>query len=185
MAKIASSTSALAGVNAPAHPPIDRRAPAAVPVGDTPTRRASRRRFFMEAGATIVTALGVTAAVLVPDPSWGNPQEPRAGARLPDPDAHLVTLCADYIEAVRSYNEDGGTAEPEDDPAWAALNALEDRIEDTPAHTLAGVAAKSRVAAFLARNLDGTHHFGDSYTGRWPEMVVRDVLRLVGVEVPA
>lgn len=141
----------------------------------TPT---SRRRLLSGAAAAL-TGAGFAAAVLSPDPVWGEP------VQVVGPDDELIAACGEYVTAVNAYNAPNEREDPANDEMWAEMKDLEDWIEETPSRTLAGLAAKARVVALLARNPDGTHSFGDSYTGRWPEQVVRDVLRLVGEEVPA
>ncbi len=165
-------------VNAALRPSADRRA-TVIPDGDTPPRRALRRRFLLEAGATIAASLGVTAAVLSPDPVWGAP------ATDAGPDAELIAACDRFTRAMRAYNADRSGLDSRLDPLWAELTTAEDEAQAIPARTLAGAAAKARVAMTLGTQPDGTVRMGDSYTGAWPEEVVRDVLRLAGIEVPA
>ena len=45
---------------------------------------------------------------------------------------------------------------------------------------MAGVVALCEVAMHWARQPDGTEDFNTSYTGDWPELVVRAVLRIAG-----
>ncbi|WP_135469815.1 hypothetical protein [Crenalkalicoccus roseus] len=104
-----------------------------------------------------------------------------AGAiAAPNPDARLIRLCAEYVEALAAYNRDGGQLECAEDPLWHAVAAAEARLDGLTAHTLPGVIAKARVAMHLARQPDGSEDFSSSYTGDWPEQVVRDLLRLQG-----
>ncbi len=145
-------------------------------------RRASRRRFFAEAGATIAAALGVTAAVLAPDPSWGSPVEAPGGAKLlrantasrdftrrADPDAHLLSLCASYhavharrtaLSAAWDADTAAGFVQATDtqwDAAWSANvdaehNAADAVLPVSPT-TLHGLAAKAAVAQSVAAGM--------------------------------
>ena len=166
------------GVNALARPIAVRREAGAL-VGSATDRRTPRRRFLAEAGATIAASLGVTAAVLAPDPVWGTPVST-------SPDAALIAAYDNYVRALATYNQHGGqTFDPNDDPLWHALEAAEERAADIPAETMAGLAAKARAAAAAGRMPDGSVNLGDSYAGNWPRRLVCDVLRLSGAEVPA
>ncbi|WP_376091247.1 hypothetical protein ACE7GA_21375 [Roseomonas sp. CCTCC AB2023176] len=105
------------------------------------------------------------------------PPPPPPGAH---PDAELIRLCAAYVEAVDAYNRDGGHLECEDDPLWHAVAAVEEPLGELEPRTLAGLAAMARVAHFLAQQPCG-ENFSDSFTGDWPERVVRGVLTLAAV----
>ena len=73
----------------------------------------SSGRFLLEAGATVATALGITAAVLAPDPTRSAP------AADAEPDAALIAACDRFIRVTDTYNAAGSPLEPEDDPLWA------------------------------------------------------------------
>ncbi len=134
--------------------PTARRAPPATPAvtEHTPTRRAPRRRFLLEAGATLALSLGATAAVLAPDPTWGAP------AADAGPDAELIAACRafDALEVQeRALYNSAHTIEDEDrvEPEAAALSA-----QQTPlvaiicglrATTPAGHLARARTLALL------------------------------------
>jgi hypothetical protein len=129
---------------------------------NTPSRRKALK--FAAAAAAGTTALLAPAAASA---------APAAGA-----DAELIEMCADYIEAIDAYNADGGHLELDDDPLWHTVEAIEERLDGRAAGTLAGVVAKARVAACLARLPGGVEDFSDSIIGDWPEQVVRDLLAL-------
>jgi hypothetical protein len=127
--------------------------------GDTPSRRK-----LMKLAATAAAA--APAGVVV-----GSAQG--AGA-----DAELIRLCSEYMEAVTAYDASGARLAPEDDPLWHAVEAIELRLDDLATGTLAGVVAQARAALSLARQPDGSEDFSTSYTGEWPERLVRDLLWL-------
>ncbi len=180
MARTADTTSALADANALAHP-ADRRATAA-PGGDTTPRRALRRRFLMEAGATLAVALAPVAAVLAPDPVWGA-AERRGAATLPDPDAHLVALCAAEVarsEQIATILKGDGTGIAFDMvlEVWELQKAsieAQAAIAALPAFTGAGARAKAAVVQ---------HHWSDSLAARRgvAASLVDDLLRLLPAE---
>jgi hypothetical protein len=101
-----------------------------------------------------------------------------------DPDAEVIRLCGEYIEAVTAYNAHhnahGGCLACEDDPLWHAILAVKQKLDGLAPRTIEGVAAKARVAVFLARQVDGSENFSESYTLDWPERVICDLLRLAG-----
>lgn len=98
----------------------------------------------------------------------------------PGADAELIRLCDEYLRALAAYDRDGGHVESADDPLCHALEALEQKLDGLEARTMEGVIAKARVALFSAQQLDGSEDFSTSYTGDWPEQVIRDLLRLHG-----
>jgi hypothetical protein len=93
-------------------------------------------------------------------------------------DAELVRLCAAYTAALDVIDNSKSVLEPDDNPAWRAAQAMEDRLLEIPATTFEGLMAKARVAQHQARQPDGSENYSDSYTGCWPEQIVRDLLRL-------
>jgi len=96
-------------------------------------------------------------------------------------DAELIRLCGDYVRTVAACNDLSGQLDlDDDDPLWAAADALEGWLEGLRAHTLAGVIAEAKVAAFLAKQPDGSEDFSDCCTVEWMRRVVRDLLRLSG-----
>ncbi|MFZ6762127.1 hypothetical protein [Pseudoroseomonas sp. WGS1072] len=97
---------------------------------------------------------------------------------LPHADAELIRLCGAYIEALDAYTDSGSQLDCEDDPLWQAIEALEEQLDGLTARTLDGVAALGRVAQRWALQQDGSENFDTSFTGDWPERVVRNVLRL-------
>ncbi len=156
MARKATTTPASAGVNAPAHLAAVRRAPAASG-GDAPQRRAVRRRFLLEAGATLALSLGATAAVLAPDPTWGAPAA--------DPDAELIRLCQAAVDnSLQFLSLSQDTADlrlPRPANVERKFAKLVERtwearetISAIPAHTLAG--ARAKAAALRADWIPGT-----------------------------
>ena len=54
------------------------------------------------------------------------------------------------------------------------------RVRRMETRTMAEIAAIARVALCWSRPPDGREDFDTSFTGPWPERVVRDVLRLHG-----
>lgn len=134
---------------------------------------ATARRALLR-GAAGLCAAGAALASCQPAHASG------AVDAAPGPDAELIRLCAAYTAAVDAYNSYGGHVDPEDDVLWHAVEAIRDRVDELTARTLAGVVAKARVVRHLARQLDGSLDYGDSFTGDWPEQVVRDLLRLHG-----
>lgn len=106
----------------------------------------------------------------------------QAGATPPggNPDADLIRLCGEYIQALDAYNREGGALEQEEDPLWEAVEALEDQIAGLQAQTFGGLVAKARVAAHQARQDDGSYDFSTTHTGEWPGQVVQDLLRIIG-----
>ena len=95
-----------------------------------------------------------------------------------DPDAEVIRLCGEYMQAVDALNAHGGRLECEDDPLWHAISAVKRKLDGLAPRTIEGVAAKARVAVFLARQVDGSENFSEGFTLDWPERVVRDILRL-------
>lgn len=95
-----------------------------------------------------------------------------------NPDADLIRLCDALIAAGAAYEHSDGNLEPEDDPLWSAIQAIEEQLDGMQATTIAGVLAKVRVAASWARQPDGSENWSTSYTGDWPEQVCRDLLAL-------
>ena len=131
MAKLASSTSATAGVNAP-----------------------SQRQLLGSGALAALTGAGFAAVVLSPDPVWGE-AERRAGATLPDADAALLQLGLDLTAAWRAegalWQAVGAASEADEDRLWEQASALSkrteelvDRIRDISATTLPGVLVKVR-----------------------------------------
>ncbi len=161
--------------------PTARRVPPTAPAvtEHTPPRRAPRRRFLMEAGATLALSLGATAAVLAPDPVWGAP------ATDAGPDAALIAACDRYIRAVQTYDADPSDIDMDVDPLWHEVEAAREAAEDIPARTFSGLVAKAQVAVHLGTMLDGSVNLSESYALSWPGDVVRDVLGVAGIEVPA
>lgn len=125
----------------------------------------SRRSFLALAGATTAAGIVDSSADL-------------SAATLPGPDADLIQLCSDYIEALDAYDREGGFLESELDHLWHAVEAIEERLDALTATTLDGIAAKARVALRLARQPSGREDFSRAYVGDWPEQVVRDLLRV-------
>ncbi len=134
--------------------PTARRVPPATPAvpEHASTRRSPRRRFLLEAGATIAASLGVTAGVLSPDPTWGAPV---ADA---EPDAVLIAACTafDALEAQECalYN----SARTVEDEARIELEAAALAEQQRPlvatictlrATTAAGHLARARTLAML------------------------------------
>lgn len=101
-----------------------------------------------------------------------------AAASPPHPDAELIRLCDAYLSAVAAYNASGGELEYEEDPLWLAIDHIREQLNEMAPETIDGVLAEARVAAWLAVQLDGSEDFSDSFTGDWPERVVRHLLRL-------
>ena len=164
-----------AGVNAPAHPPAERRA-AALPVGDAPTRRSSRRRFLAEAGATIAASLGVTAVMLSRDPSWGNPVECHGG--VTHLDATLLAACAEVIALQDRIDALWAERAGDEDAIDAAVAPIEaeqeeplERVCALRATTLAG--HQARVRALLAWDKDPP----TADDGCWNDAMVGALLR--------
>ncbi len=155
MATHAPTTSAPAGVNAP-----------------------SRRRLLGGLALGAVTTIAPVAAVLSPDPVWGAP------AAI-GPDADLIAACDRYIRAVRTYDADPSDIDMDVDPLWHEVEAAREAAEDIPARTFAGLVAKAQVAVHLGTMLDGSVNLSESYALNWPGDVVRDVLGIAGIEVPA
>ncbi len=185
MAKIASSTPGPRAVNAPAHLTADRRAPAS-PGGDAPPRRAPRRRFLLEAGATIALSLGATAAVLAPDPTWATP----AAA---EPDAELLAACAEFDRLDRSHGAivNAAKTSAEEEEADRLVSAMEERWQaaldavcSLRATTVAGHRAR---AASLALFVGGSKRMeADAEAGGyWDERLCAALVRDLVGEVPA
>jgi hypothetical protein len=101
-------------------------------------------------------------------------------AAKPDADAELIALCAEYIQRTKDYDTVDTGLESDDDPRWPGLVHAEKRALGLEAQTLKGVVAKAQVALFSAQLPGGRENFDTSYTGDWPEQVVRDLLRLSG-----
>ncbi len=161
-------------------PTARRVPPAAQPAPEhTSDRRSHRRRFLLDAGATLALSLGATAAVLAPDPTWGAP------ATDAEPDAELIAACDRYIRAMDAFEDDDSDLDFNVNPLCHAMEAAEEAAQDIPAQTMAGVIAKARVAVAMGTSRDGTVRLGNSYAGEWPGDVVRDLLRLVDGQVPA
>ncbi len=158
-----------------------RRSVHAVPAvaEHSPTRRASRRRFLLEAGATVATTLGVTAAMLSPDPVRSAP-DTNAGL-----DAVLIAACNRLIRASAACDADTSDLDAEECPLIAELEAAEAEVRAIPPRTVAGVAAKARLAIALGRQRDGTVDLSPGGVGDWTELVVWDLLRVAGEQVPA
>lgn len=97
-----------------------------------------------------------------------------------NPDAELIALCAEYIQRTKDYDTVDTGLESDDDPRWLPLVHAEERALSLEAQTLRGVLAKAQVALFSAQLPGGIVNFDTSYTGDWPEQVVRDLLRLYG-----
>lgn len=132
-----------------------------------PQAPAARRRILIGL-ATLGASSGI---VLAPNGAF---------ATSAHPDAQLIALCGDYMQAITVYNSDAGNLEPAIDPLWQAVGAIEGQLDGLTAKTLEGILAKARVAMFHAQLPDGREEFCTSYTGDWPEQVVRDLLRLHG-----
>jgi hypothetical protein len=92
----------------------------------------------------------------------------------PDPDAELIALCTEFARLERQWwtLHDEGADQVEDDPeraiALTSLKAREDEIAPTiwrsPAHTLAGIQAKSRAwAAFSPEILDADGSWDEKF----------------------
>lgn len=97
-----------------------------------------------------------------------------------NPDAELIRLCAEYVRVLAVYDRDGGRVESDHDPLWHAVEAAKRKLDGLEAHTMEGVVAKARVALYTAQQPDGSENFSTSFTGHWPEEVIRDLLRLHG-----
>lgn len=93
-------------------------------------------------------------------------------------DAELIRLCAAYITASDIYNADCSGLNYEVDPLWHALERLEAQLEDLTASTFEGLLAKARVAQHQARQPDGSENYKSSFTGDWPERIIRDLLAM-------
>ncbi len=158
------------GVTAPTHPLANRRAVPA-PVGDAPDRRASRRRFLAETGATIAAALGVTAAVLAPDPNWG-------AATTSNPDAALLALCAAFhalhAEAEATTTDEALTA------AQERRREVQHQLQPIAPITAAGQAANAKVAMHL---LDEA--FGSRFPGDFLDFGLTTLAEIAGTPLPA
>jgi hypothetical protein len=103
------------------------------------------------------------------------------GAAQPNLDAELIALCDRYIAALHAFNTDPEERDHDDSPLGAAVDALADALDEAPApRTLAGVLAEARVARFLARQPDGSLEYEDPFTLGWCEVVIEDLLRVMG-----
>ncbi len=169
--------------------PTARRVPPAPPAATehTLSRRAPRRRFLMEAGATIALSLGATAAVLAPDPTWGAPAAEDAG-----PDAELLrlgrelTACHEAKARAWLAVEDVRDTVLDEDPVWQAAEAAADRvraviaqIEACTATTLPGVLVKARALAWCRSNDPATV---ETFPATWVEWFGAQ-LKNVGLEL--
>ncbi len=161
-------------VNAALHPLAERRAPAASG-GDTPPRRALRRRFFVEAGATLALSLGATAAVLAPDPTWGAP------AAVAGSDAALLAAItrgtAIYDQARRARAAGGDTFRTWILDNCAEVVPLDEFIFSTPAVTREGAMAKAAYALKDYRPPEGEGRVG---TYHFPYSALEDLCRVLG-----
>ena len=148
--------------------------PGTAPAVNLDTRPLTGRRNILGdaiaglAGAVILAGAGVAMAT------------PETLASEPNPDAELISLCDRSIAAWEAYNLEDSDLDDEDNPLWHLAEDIEAQIERTETRTFAGVAAIARVALFWSTNLDGSENFDTSFTGDWPERVVRDFLRLHG-----
>ncbi len=156
--------------------PTARRVPPATPLmmEHTPPRRAVRRRFLMEAGATLALSLGATAAVLAPDPVWG--EAANAG-----PDTALLAAIARgtaiYDQARRARAAGGDTFR-----TWILDNCdevvpLDEFIFSTPAVTREGAMAKAAYALKDYRPPEGEGRVG---TYHFPYSALEDLCRVLG-----
>lgn len=100
-------------------------------------------------------------------------------AVIPSPDADIIRLSAEIIEATKISEASGSSLDCEDDPLWQRVKGLEEELSARTARTMEGLAAKARVALFRARRPDGSEDFDTSYTGDWPEQIVRELLEMV------
>jgi len=96
------------------------------------------------------------------------------------PDAELIRLCGDYIEAVRAFNAYDGPLDIDQNPFGPAADAIEAQLEELEPTTLAGVAALARVAIETGDQPAG--YFCVNAAAPWLESVMRGVLRLAGEE---
>ncbi len=159
MAKIATTTPAPAGVNAPAHVAVERRAPHAHPIGGATDRRVPSRRALGQGLLAALAGAGVAALYLSPDPDWS---EPHAAAGvgttptpLPHPDAELLAAIA-HASTNYAAGKAAQTRSYGDFLDWIRARSsevvgLDVFIAATPARTAEGRRAK---AAYALRDHD-------------------------------
>ncbi len=156
--------------------PTARRVPPATPAvtEHIPPRRALRRRFLLEAGATLALSLGATAAVFAPDPVWG--EAANAG-----PDTALLAAIARgtaiYDQARRARAAGGDTFRTWILDNCAEVVPLDEFIFSTPAVTREGALAKAAYALKDYRPPEGEGRVG---TYHFPYSALQDLHRLVG-----
>ncbi|MBR0660221.1 hypothetical protein [Neoroseomonas oryzicola] len=92
-------------------------------------------------------------------------------------DAAMIALCAEYRAVLDRYDAGEG---PDGKGLWDDVMRLRNRLEEWEPQTIEGVVALARIAMHEAQQPDGSENFGDSFTGAWPELVVRGVLRVAG-----
>ena len=95
-----------------------------------------------------------------------------------NPDAELIRLCDAYIKALDAYGLAESDIDPDADPLWQAIEALEEHLNGLTARTLEGVVALAKVAQRWALQPDGSENFDTAYTADWPERVVLNVLAI-------
>lgn len=140
--------------HAPTTHRIIARRQAVAPVGGVTDRRTHRRRFLVEASVAVAASLGVTAALLAPDPTWGAPATDGDG-----PDAALIAACtafdALHMQECALYRTahtmaDEDRIEPEIDALHDRQAPLVTAICSLRATTDAGHIARARSFALLS-----------------------------------
>jgi hypothetical protein len=105
----------------------------------------------------------------------------RRGAKRPSPSRpaeDLATLCSEYLALSRAFEASDDATCEDDDPAWQAVTAAEDRIYKRRPKTMADILALAKVAEFQARQPDGSMNYSDSFTGQIPARIIECLLRL-------
>jgi hypothetical protein len=90
--------------------------------------------------------------------------------------AELVRRCEEYLRLSRLFAASDATCE-DDDPAWQAVTAAEDRIYERRPETMADIMALAKVSEYHARQPDGSMNYSDSFTGQIPARIIECLLR--------
>jgi hypothetical protein len=93
-------------------------------------------------------------------------------------DKKLIELCKQHIANMEAF-----CACPLDSdvsPHWPPYEATEDAVAKAQPMTLAGLAAKARVAKAEALQPDGKEVYANSAAGNWAWDLVNDLIRLTG-----
>ncbi len=111
----------------------------------------SRRAAF--GGAAAVATIATTAAAIA------------------NPDAELITTCAQHIISMKAYCDGSDMADFDNDPLWLAYEATRDAISEAEPKTMAGLLAIARAAKAESANPDGSEDHEHCPASDWAWLI--------------